>query len=228
MAITAILDIDGTLVDTNYHHALAWHRALHAHQQPVQMWRIHRHIGMGGDKIVAALTSEEVEREAGDAIRAAEGEAYGELIGEVEPMEGARELIEELRGDGAAVVLASSAKREEVEHYLDLLDARELVDGWTSAADVEETKPASDLVEVALKKAGGGPAAMIGDSTWDVKAADAAGMPTLAVLTGGFAEAELREAGAIEVVESVAALANWPRQRRVEALSCSSSSDPRS
>lgn len=204
--MTAILDVDGTLVDTNYHHALAWHRALHAHGQPVQMWRIHRHIGMGGDKIVTALAGEAVEHDQGDAIRAAEGEAYAELIGEVEPMEGARELIEDLREDGVTVILASSAKQEEVDHYLDLLKARELVDGWTSAADVEETKPAGDLIESALRMAGDAPAVMIGDSTWDVKAAEAAGVPTLAVLTGGFAAEELREAGAAEVVESIAAL----------------------
>ena len=206
MALTAILDVDGTLVDTNYHHALAWHRALHARGHRVPMWRVHRHIGIGGDKIVAALTSDEVEHSEGDEIRDAEGEAYGELIGEVEPMEGAHELIEELRGDGAAVILASSAKQEEVDHYLKLLGARELVDGWTSAADVAETKPAADLVEVALAKAGDRPALMIGDSTWDVKSAGAADVPTLAVLTGGFSEAELREAGAVRVVESIAAV----------------------
>jgi HAD superfamily hydrolase (TIGR01509 family) len=206
MPLTAILDIDGTLVDTNYHHALAWHRALRDRGHRAQLWRVHRHIGMGGDKIVAALTSDEVERDEGDAIRAAEGEAYAELIGEVEPIEGARELIEQLREEGATTILASSAKQEEVEHYLDLLDARDLVDGWTSSADVEETKPAADLVQVALEKAGAGKALMIGDSTWDVKAAGAAGVPTLAVLTGGFSAAELREAGAAEVVESVGEL----------------------
>jgi HAD superfamily hydrolase (TIGR01509 family) len=206
MSFAAILDIDGTLVDTNYHHALAWHRALRTHGRRAQMWQIHRHIGMGGDKIVAALVGDEVEESAGEEIRVAEGEAYGELIGEVEPLDGARELLDDLRAEGAAAILASSAKREEVDHYLNLLDARQLVDGWTSAADVEQTKPAPDLVQVALDKAGGGPALMIGDSIWDVKAADAAGVPTLAVLTGGFSEAELREAGAVEVVESIGAL----------------------
>lgn len=206
MALTAILDVDGTLIDTNYHHALAWHRALRAHGHRVPVWQIHRHIGMGGDKIVAALIGEEAERAEGDGIRAAEGEAYGEMIGEVEPMDGARELIVDLRGDGATVILASSAKQDEVERYLDLLDAHDLVEGWTTSADVEATKPAADLVHAALAKAGEGPALMIGDSTWDVKAASAAGVPTLAVLTGGFSEAELREAGAGEVVESIGAL----------------------
>ena len=204
MALTAILDIDGTLVDTNYHHAIAWHRALRGHGHPIALWRIHRHIGMGGDQIVAALAGDQVEESEGDAIRAAEGEAYAELIGEVEPMEGARGLIEDLRDDGHRVVLASSAKAEEVDHYLNLLDARDLVDAWTTSADVERTKPEPDLVHAALEKAGGeGPAVMIGDSVWDVKAASAAGVPTLAVLTGGFSAAELREAGAAEVVESI-------------------------
>lgn len=210
MPVTTILDIDGTLIDTNYHHAIAWHRALHAHGHRVQLWQIHRHIGMGGDKIVAALIGEEAERAQGEEIRTAEGEAYGELIGEVEPMDGARELLAELKEDGATAILASSAKQEEVDHYLDLLDARALVAGWTTAADVEQTKPAADLVQAALEKAGTGPALMIGDSTWDVKAASAAGVPTLAVLTGGFSEAELREVGAVEVVESIGTL----RRRR--------------
>ncbi len=207
MPLNAILDVDGTLVDTNYHHALAWHRALHAHGHQVQMWKVHRHIGMGGDQILEALVGAGAEAEQGDAIREAEAEAYGELIGEVEPMEGARELIERLREQGATVILASSAKQEEVDRYLDLLDARELVDDWTTSADVESTKPEPDLVHAAIEKAGGeDPAVMVGDSVWDVKAAKAAGIPTLAVLTGGFSEAELRDAGATQVVESIADL----------------------
>ena len=207
MPLNAILDVDGTLVDTNYHHALAWHRALHAHGHPVQMWKVHRHIGMGGDQILDALIGEEAAAAQGEAIRDAEADAYKELIGEVEPMEGARELIEKLRDAGANVILASSAKQEEVDHYLDLLDARELVDDWTTSADVESTKPDPDLVLAALEKAGrDNPSVMVGDSVWDVKAAKAAGVPTMAVLTGGFSEAELRDAGASQVVESIAEL----------------------
>lgn len=207
MRLNAILDVDGTLVDTNYHHALAWHRALRAHDHTIQMWRVHRHIGMGGDQILDSLIGGRAAAAQGDSIRAAEAEAYSELIGEVETMEGARELIERLRNEGATVILASSAKQEEVDHYLDLLDARELVNDWTSSADVENTKPDPDLVHAALEKAGNDdPAVMVGDSVWDVEAAKAANIPTLAVLTGGFSEAELREAGATQVAETIADL----------------------
>jgi HAD superfamily hydrolase (TIGR01549 family) len=204
--MTVILDIDGTLVDTNYQHAIAWHRAFRGSSYIVQVWEIHRHIGMGGDQLVEALIGEEGERADGEAIRAAEGEAYGELIGEVQGMHGASELIAELGERGATVILASSAKEDEVEHYVELLDARDLVAGWTSSGDVERTKPHPDLVEAALEKSGGGPAVMVGDSTWDVKAAEAAGIPTLAVLTGGFSESELRGAGAARVFDSIGEL----------------------
>jgi HAD superfamily hydrolase (TIGR01549 family) len=207
MHLNAILDVDGTLVDTNYHHAIAWHRALHAHGHSVQMWKVHRRIGMGGDQILEALIGEEAAAADGDAIRETEAEAYGEMIGEVEVMEGARGLIEKLHEEGSTVILASSAKQEEVDHYLDLLDARELVDGWTTSAEVEATKPEPDLVHAALEKAGNdNPSVMVGDSVWDVEAAKRAGLPTLAVLTGGFSEEELREAGAAQVVETIEAL----------------------
>ena len=189
----AILDVDGTLVDTNYHHAIAWHRAFTQNGVELPVWRIHRHIGMGGDQLVASLAGDEVEGRCGDAIRATEKERYSELI-------------EDLRQRGSTIVLASSAKQEEVDVYLDLLDARELVDGWTTSADVEQTKPAPDLIEAALEKAGARDAVMVGDSTWDIEAAGNAGIPTLAVLTGGFSETELRERGAAAVFESIAEL----------------------
>jgi HAD superfamily hydrolase (TIGR01509 family) len=207
MAI-AILDIDGTLVDTNYHHALAWFRALSRHGIVLPIWRIHRHIGMGGDQMIEALCGEETEREQGDSIRSAEGEEYSKLIDEVKTMEGSRELIESLKARGHTVVLASSAKEGEVDHYLDLLDAREIADGWTTSADVDATKPEPDLVNAALQRAGGDgqTAVMVGDTPWDVKAAERAGVPTIAVVTGGFASQELTDAGAAAVFESVAEL----------------------
>jgi HAD superfamily hydrolase (TIGR01509 family) len=204
----AILDIDGTLVDTNYHHAIAWYRAFRQHEIVLPIWRIHRHIGMGGDQLVGALTDDRTEQEKGDDIRAAEKTLYFQLIEEVQPMKGSRELIEQLKARGHTVVLASSAKEDEVEHYLDLLDARELADDWTTSGDVESTKPAPDLVSAALEKAGASAddAVMVGDTTWDVEAAARAGVPTLTVRTGGFGADELRESGAKAVFESVTEL----------------------
>jgi HAD superfamily hydrolase (TIGR01509 family) len=158
---------------------------------------------MGGDQLVASLCGDEVEEQAGDDIRAAEKVLYFQLIDEVEPLAGARDLILDLKRADRRVVLASSAKPEEVEHYLDLLDARGLADAWTSSGDVEATKPAPDLVEAALERIGGGPAVMIGDSIWDCEAAKRAGVETVAVLTGGFSDEQLRDAGAVAVFDSI-------------------------
>ena len=199
----AILDVDGTLVDTNYHHAIAWYRAFRRHGVAPAIWRIHRHIGMGGDQLVDAVAGHGVERERGDEIRAAEDELYMELIDEVRPFDGARELIGELKRRGNPVVLASSAKQEEVDRYLDLLEARDLAHAWTTSADVEATKPEPDLVRAALDAAGTDEAVMVGDTTWDVEAAARAGLETLAVLTGGYSAGELRDAGAVAVFDSV-------------------------
>jgi HAD superfamily hydrolase (TIGR01549 family) len=212
---TAILDVDGTLVDTNYQHAIAWHRAFRERDYRVAIWEIHRHIGMGGDQLIEALIGEEAENADGDVLRDAHSAAYDKLLDEAEAMEGASELIADLDDAGATVILASSAAEDEVERYVDLLGAGERIAGATTSADAEHSKPDPELVQVALDKYGSdGPALMIGDSTWDVKAAAAAGVPTLALLTGGFSEAELREAGAIEVAQSISAL----RKEGVESI----------
>jgi HAD superfamily hydrolase (TIGR01549 family) len=202
----AIIDIDGTLVDTNYHHAIAWHRAFRAHGFVVQLWLIHRHIGMGGDQLVAALVGEEADKAHGEGIRDAEKQAYMELIGEVAPLEGARELLMALKERDHTIVLASSAKPDEVEHYLDLLVARELATDWTTSGDVENTKPQPDLVVAAMQKAGGDDAVMIGDSVWDCESAKRAKVPTIGVLTGGFSREELEDAGAAVVFRSIVEL----------------------
>jgi HAD superfamily hydrolase (TIGR01509 family) len=201
----AILDIDGTLVDSNYHHALAWFRSFCDHGHVLPVWLIHRAIGMGGDHMIEALAGEVIEREQGDAIRASEKEHYMALIDQVRPLDGARELITDLNERGRQVVLASSAKPEEVDHYLDLLDARDIADSWTTSGDVKQTKPNPDLVLAALDKLGTdhNGAVMVGDSTWDCKAAKAAGVETLAVLTGGFSAQELFDAGALSVFGSI-------------------------
>ncbi|MFN2471338.1 MAG: HAD family hydrolase [Gaiellaceae bacterium] len=203
MPPAAILDLDGTLVDTNYHHAVAWYRAFRQHDAVLPVWRIHRHVGMGGDQLISALVDERFDEQHGDDVRAAEKALYLAMIEEIEPLEGARELMVELKERGHAVVLASSAKQDELDHYLDLLDARDVADDWTSSADVEATKPEPDLVLAALEKAGGGAAVMVGDTTWDCEAAQRAGLETITVMTGGFSEQELRDAGAVAVFESL-------------------------
>ena len=203
MKPAAILDVDGTLVDTNYHHAIAWFRAFRQHGVVLPIWRIHRHIGMGGDQLVGALAGDKVDHDLGDDIRSAEKVLYMALIEEVEPMRGARELIVSLRERGHSVVLASSAKANEMDHYLDVLDAREVVDGWTTSADVEETKPQPDLVNAALEKAAVDHAVMVGDSIYDCYAAAEAGVKTIGMLTGGYSEKELTDAGAVMTFSSI-------------------------
>jgi phosphoglycolate phosphatase-like HAD superfamily hydrolase len=206
MPKTAILDIDGTLVDTNYHHTLAWSHAFRQQGVVVPMWRIHRSIGMGGDQLVVTLTSQDFDDEHGDATRTAHDTLYMSLIRDVEPMHDARELVADLKRLGHTVVLASSAKEVEVDHYLDLLDVRDLADDWTTSDDVEATKPEPDLITAAIEKGGGGEAAMLGDTVWDIEAAKKAKVPVVALTTGGFSTAELEDAGAVAVFGSLAEL----------------------
>jgi len=168
------------------------------------VWRLHRHVGMGGDKYVAAVAGEEVEERLGDQLRDRWEERFDELIGEVAPLEGAHDLIADLKERGCTVVLASSSIERHLDHFLALLDARELLDGWTTKDDVEATKPEPDLVQAALEKAGTDDATMLGDTPWDVEAARKAGLETVCLVTGGFSEQELRDSGAVAVFESIA------------------------
>lgn len=198
-----ILDLDGTLVDSNYQHTIGWQRAFRACGHQVAAWRIHRLTGMGGDQLVRNLIGEKGDQQVGDDVREAEGEAYAALMPEVKPFDGAADLIRDLKTAGSTVVLASSAKEAEVQHYIGLLGVRDEFDGYTSSGDVDSTKPEPDLIEVALQKAETDDALMVGDSVWDVEAAKRAGLETIAVLCGGFGEDELAGAGASLVVESV-------------------------
>jgi phosphoglycolate phosphatase-like HAD superfamily hydrolase len=206
MSVAAIVDVDGTLVDTNYHHSIAWFRAFRQFDVTLPIWRIHRHIGIGSDRIVESLVDAELEERSGDDIRDAQGVLYMAMIDEVRPLADARGLLEDLNDRGHPIVLASSAKEQEIERYLDVLDARSLITGWTTSADVDNTKPEPDVVEAAMKEAGADDGVMIGDSTYDCAAARNAGIEMLAVLTGGFSDEELRAAGAAEVFDSMTAL----------------------
>lgn len=203
----ALLDLDGTLVDTNYHHAIAWYRAFRDHGIALPVWRLHRHIGMGGDQLVAAVAGEKAEREHGDALRRDHSRRFHELVDEVEVMPDAQALVKVLYERGAAVVLASSAGEEDLERFRSMLDVDDFLAGATSSADVEAAKPEPDIICAALEKVPDVErSVMIGDSTWDCEAAGRAGIASVALLTGGFSEQELRDAGAAAVFASIGEL----------------------
>ena len=208
--IVAVLDIDGTLIDSNYQHALAWYRALRSVGETYPVWRLHRLIGMGGDQVVAAVGGEDLERRVGDQARERQGREVDALLAEMAPLPGARDLLVAIKERGHRLVLASSAQQRHVDVFLDKLEARGIVDDWTSSADVEASKPAPDLLRVALKKLGAPPdvsSVVVGDSVWDVEAAKRAGMPAIVVRSGGFGDDELREAGAIAIYDTPGDLA---------------------
>ena len=156
MPDTAVFDVDGTLVDTNYQHALAWFRAFRRFDITLPLWQLHRGIGMGGDNFVAHVAGDAVEQRYGSQLRDAWGEEFDLMIGEVRPFAAARPLLEEIKGRGFKLVLASSGKAEHVEAFLDLIGGKDLADAWTTSDDVQWSKPAPDLVCAALAKVGGG------------------------------------------------------------------------
>jgi HAD superfamily hydrolase (TIGR01549 family) len=170
------------------------------------MWRIHRHIGMGGDQLVTAVAGEDVEQRLGDALRDASHEQFQPLRDECAPLDGAHELCVELKRRGFVVVLASSSNEDDLNHFLDELGVRDVVDHWTTADDVERTKPHADVIEAALELAGTRDAVMLGDSRWDIDAAAKAGLQTVCVITGGWSEQELGDAGAAVVFGSLVEL----------------------
>lgn len=210
-ADTVLFDVDGTLMDTTYHHALAWHRAFRAHDVQVPLWRVHRAIGMGGDRLVAEVAGDDVEHRLGAELREAWAREYEPLRREIAPLPGAHALLELLKGKGFRVALASSGKPDHTEQAVRLLDAEGLLDAVTTAEDAEESKPAADILRVALQQAGGSHAVTVGDSPYDVEASNRLGAPCIAVRTGGFGADELTGAGAVLVVDGVSDLldADW-------------------
>jgi HAD superfamily hydrolase (TIGR01549 family) len=203
---TVVLDVDGTLLDSNYHHTAAWGRAFAAVGRTVPLWRIHRHIGMGGDKLVAAVTDDDFERDHGDEVRDRWKEEYDAVIDQTVLFTGAKELLTALQDAGADVALASSSIPEHAQHAFDLLDADDLADTATTSEDAEESKPDPELIEEALDRVDADRACVVGDSVWDVEAATKAGVPSYGLLAGGYGRAELEEAGAVAVYDDVADL----------------------
>lgn len=204
---TVVFDIDGTLLDSNYHHAVAWSRAFgQVLDRHVPVSVIHRSIGMGGDRLVAAVAGDRVEERFGDEIRDRWEKEFDRIIGETTLFERARDLLAAVGEAGLQVVLASSSIPKHAEHPLELLHADEHSDAWTTSEDAEDSKPAPELLDKALEKVSGGRAVMVGDAVWDVEAAQRTGIPTIGLLTGGYGFQELLDAGAVAVYDDPADL----------------------
>ena len=210
-----LFDVDGTLVDTNYLHALAWSRALRDAGEWAPMNAIHRLVGMGGDQLVPKLLGR-------DCPAAAEGRArrYKELIDDARAFPGAGDLLRTAHDAGLCVVLATSAPAAELDAMLDLVDAEDSIDACTSADDVDSSKPEPDVFATAMERAGIDPrrALAVGDSVWDIEAARAAGIGCVAVESGGFSQHELSEAGARQVYRDVRELGHQFRTSSLYGL----------
>jgi HAD superfamily hydrolase (TIGR01509 family) len=207
--LTAVLfDVDGTLVDSNYLHAVCWWEAFRQAGHDMPMARIHRAIGMGSDQLLDALLPADRDRGGDDRMRAAHGALYATYWSRQRPLPGAAELLRACKKRGLRVILASSAEKREFAALRAVLHADDAIDGATSSADVERSKPAPDLVRIALDKARVQPeaAVFVGDTVWDVQACGKAGVPCIGLLSGGISRGELLDAGAAEVYEGPAEL----------------------
>lgn len=204
----ALFDLDGTLVDTNYLHTLAWWQALRQKGHDVPMARIHRAIGMGADRLLDEVLGSERRREEDEALADAHGTLYAVWYESLPPFDGAADLLRAVAARGWKVVLASSAAEEEVAAIRKRLDAEDVIAAATSGGDVDTTKPAPDLVEKALQAVDADPAdaVFVGDTVWDVEAAGRAGVPCVGLLTGGISRRELEDAGAVLVYEDARSL----------------------
>ena len=203
-----LFDVDGTLVDTNYLHTVCWCEAFAQAGHEVSMTRIHRAIGMGSDLLLDALLPDDRDRGHDGSIRAAHSALYATFWTRLRPLPGAADLLRACQQEGWRVVLASSADDHEFRVLRTALDADDAIDAATSSGDVAQSKPAPDLVQVALDKAGVPPeaAVFVGDTVWDVQACVKAGVPCIGLLSGGIGRDELLGAGAAAVYDDPAAL----------------------
>jgi HAD superfamily hydrolase (TIGR01509 family) len=210
MAKVVVLDVDGTLMDTNYLHTEAWARAFEQVGHRTERAKIHKQIGKGSDLLVGEFVED---KEAGEKADELHGEIYAEMQEYGVPLPGAKELIASLAERGYDVWFVTSAKPEELEHHMELLEAEDRITGIVNSSDVETSKPAPDIFYEALRRAGSSPdeTVSVGDSIWDIEAANEAGVRTVAVLSGGaYDEEALRVAGAVAVYENCAALLDTP------------------
>ncbi len=213
MAISALhLDIDGTLVDSNDYHVIAWDEVFREAGYSFDRAAIHHQVGKGGDNFVPAFLPD-LPQDRQEALAHRHGEIYkSRYMAQVRPFAHARDLLVRAKVDGLKLALATSASGEELDHYRELLEATDLIDVTTSKDDVKNSKPDPDIFQAALHKTGLAPgeALVIGDTPYDVIAAAKCGIRTIALLSGGFSEAELREAGAVAIYQGTAdLLARW-------------------
>jgi phosphoglycolate phosphatase-like HAD superfamily hydrolase len=215
MIEAVIFDVDGTLVDTVDQHAKAWQRAFAHFGHDVDFAAIRSQIGKGGDQLMPVfLSKEEVERR-GKEIENYRLELFKrEYLPHVRGFPKVRDLFERILRAGKQIALASSAKGEELDAYKKAANIADLVEEETSSDDAERSKPYPDIFDAALARLKLAPerAAVVGDSPYDAEAAGKAGLQTIGVLCGGFAEADLRKAGAAEIFRDPAdLLANLER-----------------
>lgn len=205
---TVVLDLDGTLVDSNYAHVLAWRAAFLDVGLDVPAARLHRTVGMGGDRLVAHVAGDVVEQRMGDEVRDRHAAHLDTAFSTITATSGATQLLEVLRKHGFRVVLASSSDSDLSERLLDRVpESGHLLHDLVTGSEAQESKPSGELIEKALARVDAERAVVVGDTVWDVEAARDAGVPCVCVLTGGVSESELRDAGAAAVVRDVAELA---------------------
>lgn len=208
--VAAIFDIDGTLTDSVDIHAMAWQEALRHFGHEVSYERVRRQIGKGGDQLLKTLLSPQDLEAHGEELDQFRGELFKrKYMNLVKPLSMVPELFDRIRDEGVRIVLASSAKKDEVAYYQKLLGIEKLVEQDTSSDDAERSKPHPDIFAAAMQKLGSPPAQQviaIGDTPYDAQATAAISIPCIGVLSGGWTEQELREAGCIAVFRGPADL----------------------
>ncbi|MFI9237500.1 HAD family hydrolase [Streptomyces cinnamoneus] len=206
--LAAVFDVDGTLVDTNYLHAVTWWEAFHQAGHQVAMTDIHHTVGMGSHRLMDRLLADDRDRDQDESISATHTALYATWFDRLAVLDGAAGLLRTLAGRGWTVVLATSAQGAELAALRKAIDADDAIHDATSADDVASSKPAPDPVHQALEQAGVPPgrALFVGDTVWDVEAAREAGVDCVALLSGGIGRAELEQAGAVAVYRDPAAL----------------------
>jgi HAD superfamily hydrolase (TIGR01509 family) len=195
-----LLDIDGTLIDSNDEHAQAWVDVGREFGIDIDFAHVRRLIGMGGDKVLPAVTGFEEDDPQGEKIKERRGEIFRErYLPKLKPFPDARALLERLRDDGYTLAVATSASKDDMDGLLKQAGIRDLIEEKTSSSDAEESKPDPDIVQAALKAADAKPeeATMLGDTPYDVEASGRAGVRCVALRCGGWGDAELDGAVAV-------------------------------